>query len=331
MQRNNSKRNAVVATTRQARVEQPRQRMLPNGNILVSHCEFISDVAAASASGVFQAASFPVNPGMFTFPWLSGIAPSYESYRFRKLRFRYETTSATSTVGTVMLVVDYDAADSVPASKAELMSNFHAVRTAPWAPVEFVCDQRNLDKFGGQGRYVRVGAVAGTDIKTYDVGNLVIATSDFAAAVMPGELYVEYEVELMTPQSALSSLSARSGRVVGNISVTDLSPFGSDPIISGSAIVSAVSGPTDTFTIGPSGEYLLTWELVGTTLTRPVVTPPSGVTVTALSTAVGTTRETFQWILRVVSPNAVIAVNTSAAGSVTASDMRIAPYSFALG
>jgi hypothetical protein len=42
--------------------------------------------------------------------------------------------------------------------------------------------------------------VASTDIKTYDVANFFIATNGQAAPSDIGELYVEYDVELLTPQ-----------------------------------------------------------------------------------------------------------------------------------
>jgi hypothetical protein len=58
-----------------------------------------------------------------------------------------------------------------------------------------------LLKFGIQ-RYVRsAGVPANTDIKTYDVGRFYVATSNTPSSPTTlGELYVTYEIELITPQ-----------------------------------------------------------------------------------------------------------------------------------
>lgn len=176
----------------------------------VRHKEYLADIVAPSAA--FNLSRYPINPALnSSFPWLSSIAERYESYVFEKLNYIYEPICSTATPGSVMLGVDYDAADASAANKVSLLSYASTVRSAPWEPVRFSAAQSDLKKFGIQ-RYTRVGNNTG-DIKTYDVGAFQIATqSTPATATTLGELYVEYEVKLYTPQLNNSIAASRSSQ-----------------------------------------------------------------------------------------------------------------------
>lgn len=175
-----------------------------DGRVRIRHREFLGDV---SGSVGFSVSGYPINPGIVTtFPWLSAIANRFESYLFRRLSFEYETAAASTTVGTVMLAVDYDAADTPPINKVEIMSYHNAVRCGVWQEASYGSDQFDLKKFGVQ-RYVRGGPLSpNLDIKTYDVGNLFLATKGESDDSVIGELYVSYDVELMTPQFQAGAL-----------------------------------------------------------------------------------------------------------------------------
>jgi len=166
-----------------------------NGSVRIKHTEFLKDILGQPT---FTNSSTPINPGVSTtFPWLSSIAQNFESYRFHLLKFRYDPTCTTVTPGSVMLAVDFDAADDPAVSKQQIMSYHNAVRSAPWDCVSYSSSKQDLLKFGTQ-RYVRTDAVVpNTDIKTYDVGNFQLATilaNDVDSTF--GELYIEYDVEL---------------------------------------------------------------------------------------------------------------------------------------
>jgi hypothetical protein len=161
----------------------------------ISHREFIADI---TGSELFGLTSFEINPGLSSlFPWLSNIAVNYETFKFTKLQFHYETAVSTTTGGSILLAVDYDAADAPPVNKREMMSYASATRSAAWQESTFNCRPSDLCKFVKE-RYVRSKTENG-DIKTYDVGNFFIATQGTPAAEM-GELYVSYTVQLHTPQ-----------------------------------------------------------------------------------------------------------------------------------
>lgn len=179
----------------------------------ISHTEYVADIS--SPGGNFNAISFSINPGLDrTFPWLGQIAEGYESYLFKSLSFSYRPICPTSTPGVVSIGVDYDARDSSPASKVQLNSYEGTVSCSVWDRITHVCSAANLKKFGIQ-RYTRISVPPGqTDIKTYDVGNLFVATSNTPEGnTMCGEIWVTYTVDLFTPQlksTAVVNLNRRA-------------------------------------------------------------------------------------------------------------------------
>lgn len=189
---------APVATSRIKTTPAPRvDRSKKNGDIVVRHREFIGDI---NGSVAFAVNSFAVNPGLpTTFPWLANQAALYESYRFNKLSFEFQTMSSTATPGTVMAAIDYDPADSAPVSKTQLAAYRKFVRSAPWQ--DFANHSLKEDLSKRKSYFVRRGAIpANQDVQLFDTGNLFLATQGQADAAAVGELYVDYEVELMTPQ-----------------------------------------------------------------------------------------------------------------------------------
>lgn len=168
--------------------------------ITVTHKEYIGDFTSNGAS--FAVNNYNVNPGLSgTFPWLSAIANRYESYLIDDLRFIYEPICPTTTAGSILMAMDYDAADSAPSNKVTIMSYTSATRTSPWNRTVFAAKRSDLHKFGVQ-RYVRSTTVpTGTDVKTYDVGNFFLASQGTPAGPTAlGEIYVSYTIRLMTPQ-----------------------------------------------------------------------------------------------------------------------------------
>lgn len=177
----------VVNKTKTAKISGNSQGMR------VQHREFISDVLGAVN---FTVSSRPINPGLVTtFPWLALIAANFEKYKFRKLHFVYESSVATTAAGVVLSAIDTDAADPPPISKQAMMSYECSERSNVWMThtTRMPIQQPML--------YVRTGPVpAGSDVKTYDAGNVFVASQGAASAAAIGELYVEYDVDLYVPQ-----------------------------------------------------------------------------------------------------------------------------------
>lgn len=221
-------------------MSRPQSRNLPNGDIIIRHREFIFDITSSVDFNVAKFAAInPGSPNMF--PWLSNIANNYESYLFNSLVFRYENTCNTVTAGTVIIAIDYDPDDAQPTSKQQVLAYRGSVRSSAWSHSEHRSLREDLNK--RKSYFVRRGAIpANAERDTYDVGTLAICTQGTDGTTPIGELYVEYEVRLMTPQlgdiSIGQSLYARlSGTTLANaflnsngsltnigITVTNVSP-----------------------------------------------------------------------------------------------------------
>jgi len=192
-----SKVSAPSAQGRVQRTNRPKTTGMPNGDIVIEHREYVADVLGSIA---FSNTQYPLNPGLASsFPWLSTIARSYESYVFEKLSARFETQAPSTTAGTLMLAVDYDASDPAPVSKAQAMAYRSSVRSPAWAASEHHSEAEDLRK--RQSFFVRSGALsANQDVKLYDTGNLNVGSQGETGAGAIGELYFDYRVRLMTPQ-----------------------------------------------------------------------------------------------------------------------------------
>jgi hypothetical protein len=168
----------------------------------VTKDEYIADIAGTVA---FTTAQYAVQPGQAaTFPWLAIEAKQWEKYEFEKLEFYLKpevtqyTTNANS--GKVILSFDADASDPPPFNKQEaedvmLMADGMSYQTVNLNIPKFIL-QSHHDSF-----YVRPGNLpGGSDIKTYDLGNLFVSTIGQGGAV-PNmmELRVRYTCRLMIP------------------------------------------------------------------------------------------------------------------------------------
>jgi hypothetical protein len=220
------------------KTSRPKMNTLRNGDCHIVHREYIQDLTAqATSPSTFNvAASLPINPGLaVTFPWLSKIAANFESYRFSKLKFCYETEAPSSLGGTQVLAVDYDASDVAPTTKQQALAYRDSVRCAPWQNCTHNSLKEDLSK--QKTYFVRYGAApANTDIKMYDTGNLfAINQGVTTGGAVTGELYVEYDVTLMTPlyentavpvSGAMTTTTATiaspllAGVVSGNLAIT---------------------------------------------------------------------------------------------------------------
>ena len=215
---------APIAKSVRVRNTGPVYRSVNHSGLRIKHREFIRDI---KGSPDFAWDQVPINPGLaITFPWLAAIANRFESYQFHSLRFSFESTAPTTAIGSAMLAVDYDALDEGPNTKTTMMSYKGAARCATWDACDFVAERSDLHKL--KSHYVRSGPVipaeaysAAADLKTYDVGQLFVATKGQVDEAEIGELYVEYDVEFSTPQlgdsiSSLDIINSTGAGVVSN-------------------------------------------------------------------------------------------------------------------
>jgi hypothetical protein len=133
----------IVRTAKRPEIRSSRS------GVRVRHSEYFTDVALSSTA--FQLLNgglgFAINPGNEDiFPWLSPVAMRYETYKFHALRFRVETTAATTTNGAVYAAVDYDANDHPPNTKQSMLAYAGAVRGPVWTPFSLDCPVKDLHK-----------------------------------------------------------------------------------------------------------------------------------------------------------------------------------------
>lgn len=239
--------SAPVAKSVKTRNVAPIFRQTREG-CTITHREYITDITATGSA--FLISVFNINSGLVSsFPWLAQVASRFESYTFERLNYIYEPMVPTSTPGSLMMAIDFDASDSAPTNKVTLMSYAGAARTSVFDTVRLLSTNIDRKKMVHE-RYVRSGALSpSSDIKTFDVGNLYVATVGAPANVTTalGELYVEYTVRLRTPQIQTApnlSLSGRRAAQQGTISfgqdgkitshVAEITGEGNQPLLSAS-------------------------------------------------------------------------------------------------
>lgn len=303
----------------------PRFDMVKQQNgdlrIRVRHREFIADVVGVGAT-TFGNTQFSINPGIArTFPWLSQLARLFESYKVNALAFEYRTSVASSSAGKVFMSVDWDAADPAPTDKVSMLQERTKADIVVWANARMVCDRADLAKFPQ--RYVRGGTLAANlDVKTYDVGNMNMATLASAATV--GELFVEYDIELITPNPFGAPLSAK---IVGGGTVADTALFGTAPVTTGSL---SVSPATNTITFNTGGQFLVELEKTGTVLIATVNTgTATSVDAATFQVNAAGTNSVESWVVT-ASAGQTLILNPVGDTTTTASVTRIAQYEAAL-
>jgi hypothetical protein len=96
------------------------------------------------------------------------------------------------------MAFDYDVKDPAPTSLMDAQSYRDKAGGAVWGNWTLNCDLSQGDKLPE--KYIRVGSPnANYDLKTYDVGAIHICTEGASAATV-GYIFVEYVVDLYTPQ-----------------------------------------------------------------------------------------------------------------------------------
>jgi hypothetical protein len=186
----------------------------------IQHREFVTDIDAPDGAGIFQ--KFEVNPGLEDFfPWLSAVAQRFESYYFHSFKLIYVPSVSTGTNGSIAICPDYDAADDNSlASKSELMSFEDSVRGSWWSNFTMTSTPRNLRK--SRTYYIRGQALnPDLDVKMYDTlqVNLIKACDQEIAGA--GELWVEYDIQLITPQKKHEAEPLQVKRTEGETQITN--------------------------------------------------------------------------------------------------------------
>lgn len=312
---------APVALTKINRTGVPQMSRLSNGDLVVSHREFLRDIPGSSG---FNVSKLAVNPGLSeAFPWLSQMATLYESYCFEKLDFEFQTMSPTTESGSVMMAIDYDASDPAPIDKQQMASYRGYARSAPWENFKQISRREDLSK--RKTSYVRNGGLnANEDVKLYDVGNLFVATQgQTTPANSVGELYASYRVKLMTPQL--------NNPALGNSKSSSFTDASGQPAVTvpGSNAPLSISGSLPgvlTITASSAYQCLLAGLLLGTSTALTL----GGTAAITETVNVTNTAGTNTSVNAEVSFLAGQTLTITSGGTPTAIDLRLGQYNNAL-
>jgi hypothetical protein len=321
--------SAPVAVSRSIHSYAPKERS-QNGRRTIIYKEYVQDIPGSVA---FATTQYPVNPGLNNlFAWLAGQALFYQEYTVKRLRFCYETEKATTLSGKVMFCFLQDSSDPAPASKQEMLENQMKAAGAIWQPFCLDVNMKNFPALG-RSRFVRSGNLAANlDVKTYDIGQWVIATQGMADTSNAGEIYIEYELELRTPiQSAQQLAVALSALVAGGGAVTNAAFFGTAPVITGGLAVTAAG---NTLTFNTVGQFLVSASLAGTSLNTLFNPSFAGSTSnaslkTGISNAaanVGTQAEFIANVIVTARGQTLVIDTSGASATVTTTATRVAVY-----
>jgi len=266
-----------VASAYSSTFRSNRPKIRSNGeSCRIVHRELIASIVGSTNFTVGPPYAFSLNPGLgSTFPWLSSQASNWEEYRFNHLRFEYLTRCSSTTIGSVMMIPDYDAADPPPLSEQIACSYADVVECSPWK--DSYCELEPSRLNGSTKRhFVRSFPLApNLDIKTYDSGSLFVGTVDGAGATPWGKLFVSYDVELYIPQLTPNGSAPVPQDIFMLSGITTSLPYATAATrVNTGPQYFTVSGGTLVCAI--AGTYLVTYEASSTTSITSVSLALSG-------------------------------------------------------
>lgn len=182
--------------------------------------EYVAEVTGSSTAANFLSTPYPCNPGQaLLFPWLSTvIANKFEKYRFRYIEFYIKREvsefNTGGSQGKVGLSFDTDAADPPPQTKQQAEDTHPQASGMPCENIRLRIPTPILRRFL-DGFFIRPGMLpGGTDIKTYDIGNLNVWTQNLGAnSATVGELHVRYGVDVFIPVLESSAAAPANNQV----------------------------------------------------------------------------------------------------------------------
>jgi len=214
----------------------------------VTEDEFVGAVVSGGTGANFNNTAYPINPGQASlFPWLSKQAAQWEKYHFNSLEFYYKPEvsqfATAGTTGKVIFGVDFDASDGVPTTKQAMEDTIPHTDCMPHNSMRLRLNSRDIHALYPT-LYVRPGSLPGaSDIKTYDAGNLNVATQGIAANTAElGELRVRYSVTFSVPVLETAAGAPANNSVVTYTSVAGGGPEYGDALTTNVTLVSPLSG-----------------------------------------------------------------------------------------
>lgn len=218
----------------------------------------VTDIAATSTFGVN---TFRVNPGnSLLFPRLNALSKIFEKFNVRSLTFKFLPTSAATKSGAVVLLLETDVYDSIPTTKEEMLNHQNSCRGLPWDAFELKVAARDLHPRPQMFCRSEEVAPSDYDARLDDLGELHIgAYVDSETPMVIGELWVEYDIEFISPAVHSSepasrswSLTAPNGTYANDVAlVTAMVPSSTNNMEEVLSITSPATGGGHLLSLGP--------------------------------------------------------------------------------
>jgi hypothetical protein len=329
-----------VVEGRTMRGSKPRVQQTSSKGIRVRHREYLGQlVAGVQGASLDQLNYLPMkylNPGIAaTFPWLSMLARNYENYTFHELNFEYISSCATTNSGNIYMAVDYDAKDSPPQNKAAFMDNEDSVRLPVWDNHTLRSTKSNLHK--AKEKYCRYGDVQiDEDLRVSDLGTFsaAISNTNIGVGAPAGEIYIIYDVELITPQNNQNQALIADSLTTTSLDSAIPNPYDPNAQVYGNLAIPARDASNSLkgyLTFPNAGQYLIniaakagSTATVGTSALSYTYTVPAGdgdliagsVTPGVVDSS-AIVRGSSWLICRILQPGAIVAITTVITGYVT--------------
>lgn len=213
----------------------PQMMNVPSGGgTVIRFQEYLGDIITSATPGAFNIDSWVINTAnRNTFPFLAQIAVNYEQYQVEGLVYEFRSTSAdalnstNTALGSVLMATQYDVADALFTSKAEMLNYEYSNSVKPsencMHMIECAPSQTSIPIL-----YTLDGsAPANTDARLYHLGRFNVATIGFqAASVRIGEIHCTYQVRLLKPK-LYSALGLDDDYAkISSTDYTNANPFG---------------------------------------------------------------------------------------------------------
>lgn len=207
-----SARSAPIARSTTSRAAAPSSSS-QNGTKIVKFREYIDTVGAMGND--FSVRLFQqFKPTAF--PWLKVESAGWERYEVRSLRYVFEAACSSTTVGSVVMCLDYDVLDAQPAGLREVMNNRSAVVTSAWQSATLSADPRSIND------YTKTLFVSSSTDRATSPCSFTFATDGVPAGTQVGRLFVEYDILLKIQQQP----NPMVGCVCAALTIRRIDPLG---------------------------------------------------------------------------------------------------------
>lgn len=172
--------------------------------------EYVRAMATTDLIQVLPTPSTTFNPMIIPtdatiFPWLSGMAKNWTRYEFKSLRFCFNSIAGTTTAGYVGLAWFPDAEEDISSSTyGQVMQWETSIRENLWRNFSLDVPKRHLS---GKRYLPQALPSAGTPDTRFEATGQLKAFVSAGLSSSPGDLMVEYDIELSEPDTALLAAS----------------------------------------------------------------------------------------------------------------------------